>query len=271
MTDVHQQPPSSSMHQRARRLSKSGSGADGRRGASPVRGTESFSLEAIPFQQSPAGAKPARLLTERQHLHLASIASRIQLPARSVIYSEESAAGWIYIVGSGVVKAFRHLPMGRRYIAAFVFRSDVFGLAENGLYVNTTQTVTAVTLYRLKTEVLADSLRRDADLQMKFVVKLTHELREAQRRAIVLSRRDAAGRVAMFLSMLEKHTPCALARSTVDLPMSRSDIADYLGLTLEAVSRATRKLEQQGIVGFDVPHTAHILDRRRFEHLVKTF
>ena len=110
-------------------------------------------------------------------------------------------------------------------------------------------------------------LLHDAALQFQLFVKLTHQLREAGRRAIVLGRRDAAGRFAMFLTMLLQHPPCTLRSTTVPVPMSRSDIADYLGLSLEAVSRATRTLTRDGIIDFADRHTVRIRDRAALDRL----
>ena len=86
-------------------------------------------------------------------------------------------------------------------------------------------------------------LRRDPELQLAFLCKVTHELREAQRRAMAIGRRDAAGRLAMFLIMLRDHLGGRDADpNCVPLVMSRSDIADFLALSLEAMSRASADL-----------------------------
>ncbi len=97
--------------------------------------------------------------------------------------------------------------------------------------------------------------------------KVTYELREAQRRSIVLTRRDAAGRLAMFLIMLARTNPRESTPNLIDMPMSRIDIADYLGLTPEAVSRATRRLKQHGVIAFDDRHRVRVLDRKRLDEL----
>jgi CRP-like cAMP-binding protein len=150
---------------------------------------------------------------------------------------------------------------------SFWYPKDVFGLASNGLYVRTAQAVTAATLYRIETDVLVDTLRHDAELQFRFLCKVTHELREAQRQAIIRSRRDAVGRLAMFLRHLERSSRERHHAGDIDLPMSRSDVASYLDLSLESVSRATGKLERRGIVSFPDRHSAHVLDRLQFERL----
>ena len=75
---------------------------------------------------------------------------------------------------------------------------DLFGLAENRRYVNAVETLVRTTFYRLPVEELAALLKQDGDMQFVFLSKVTHELREAQRRSTLMARRDAAGRLAMF-------------------------------------------------------------------------
>jgi CRP-like cAMP-binding protein len=111
-------------------------------------------------------------------------------------------------------------------------------------------------------------LRQDADLEFQFVCKLVHELRQSQRKAIIVARRDAPGRIAMFVDMLRR-TPVNEGRpqDVVEMPMTRSDIGDFLNLAHESVSRACKRLGNMGIIEFK-KGTAHILDRARFDKLV---
>jgi CRP/FNR family transcriptional regulator len=224
------------------------------------------SLRAVPFEAGGA-QEVVQLLSKRHQMQLAGISTRLRLPARMVVYREESAAQWVFIIAQGVIKSYRDLPSGRRRVMAFLFQDDIFGLAESGHYVNTTQAVTPVTLYRIELPTLTAMLRRDSELQFQFLCKLTDVLRSSFRKQILIGRRDAAGRVAMFLRMLEQETCHKGEESDIDIPMSRSDIANYLGLSLEAVSRACRALEQKGIVDFVGRHSARILNRARFDKL----
>lgn len=207
------------------------------------------------------------LLSESQRRQLAGLATRVSLPTRTIVFREDTPLEWIFLASDGVLKAFRELPSGKRRVAAFLFPGDLFGLAEDGRYVNTVQSVTPAIVYRIPTDALTEMLRRDPELQFQFLTKVTHALRQGQRHAIVLTRRDAAGRMAMFLHMLEKDLGGGRL-GVIPLPMSRTDVAEYLGLTLESVSRATSALSRRGIVTFEGGHTAHVIDRLRFEKLV---
>jgi CRP/FNR family transcriptional regulator len=217
------------------------------------------SLSAVRFIGSADGR--TRLLTDHQREILRQIATRLELPARAVLYREGTSRRYIYICADGVVKSYRDLPSGKRRIATFLFSTDVFGLAENGSYVHTTQTLNPAVVYRFDVDELSELLRRDGELQFQFLCKVTCELREAQRHAILIGRRDAIGRLAMFLLMLRRNQPAAADRPTaIALPMSRSDIADFLGLSLEAVSRASSGLVRRGLIAFESRHLVQILD-----------
>ena len=225
------------------------------------------SIKAIPFLKGTT-TTATELLTERQREALVRIGTRLRLPSRMVIYREDVPADWVFAVVEGAVKSYRDLPSGKRTIGAFLFAKDLFGLAENGKYVATTQAITRVTLYRLPIDALTELLMHDPALQFQFLAKVTHELRDAQRRAILINRRDAVGRLAMFITMMRGELQHVAATDReVPLPMSRSDIASYLGLSLESVSRAAAELERRGIVEFESRHLARILDPARLAKL----
>lgn len=224
-------------------------------------------LRGAPFLR-PSSSDEIRLTT-RQRETLATIAMRLRLPARRVIYAADTPAEWVYAVAEGVVKCYRELPSGKRVVCAFLFPRDLFGLAENGTYVNFAQTVTPVTLFRLPLTELAQLLRHDGDLQFHFLSKITHELRESQRRSVLLGRRDAAGRLAMFLAIMADHAPLETRHTPfIALPMTKSDIAGFVNLSLESVSRACAELERDGIVTFKDRHCARILNGPMFSRLV---
>jgi CRP-like cAMP-binding protein len=224
-------------------------------------------FRAIPFLKTDADTETIRLTT-RQREQLAQLGVRVRVPPRKVIYREDSEAQWVFAVIDGAVKCYRELPSGKRALCAFLFAKDLFGLAEQGRYLNSAQAIGPVTLYRFPLNHLTFLLKQDAELQFKFLAKVTQELRESQRRAILISRRDATGRFAMFLALMsERADKCARDRHEVPLPMSRSDIADFLGLSLETVSRATADLERRGLVEFENRHLARIIDRARLSKL----
>jgi CRP-like cAMP-binding protein len=223
------------------------------------------SLRAVPF--TPGGGEQ-QLLTHGQREQLLQIAVRIRLPARMMVYRENSPAEWVFAINDGCVKCYRDLPSGKRALCSFLFGQDLFGLAENGRYMNTVQAITNVTLYRLSLIELTQLIKQDGELQFQFLSKVTHELRAAHRRAILINRRDAVGRFAMFIAMMASPGPVPVTGQEVPLPMARSDIADYLGLSLESVSRSASELERTGLVKFENRHLARIVDGVKLARLV---
>ena len=226
--------------------------------APPLRAESFFKTDADP-----------PLLTDRQREELARIGTRLRLPARTMIYREGAGADAVFAIAEGVVKTYRDMPSGKRIVTSFLFERDLFGLAQKGKYVNAAQAITRVTLYRLPLKELTVLLKHDNDMQFQFLVKLTHALRESQRRGVLVSRRDAAGRLAMFIALMAEQGGPAVADShVVPLPMTRSDIAAFLNLSLESVSRATAELKRKGIIGFEGRHAARILDLPALSKLV---
>jgi len=223
-------------------------------------------LMAIPFLKT-AGTEPVELLSDAQRQQLVRSAAVRHFPARTIVYRADTAADSVFVIAEGVVKSYRDLASGRRRIAAFFFARDLFGLAEAGHYVNTVQTVTPVRAYEISFDALTELFQREPAIEMQFLCKVVHVLREAQHHSIIIGRRDAVGRLAMLLRLLQKQSLPRGRSRDIAVPMSRSDIASYLGLSLEAVSRASRRLELQGMVEFVGRHQVRILDRQRFETL----
>jgi CRP/FNR family transcriptional regulator, anaerobic regulatory protein len=212
-------------------------------------------------------AEERRALTLRERHKLASVATKMQLPRGYIIYREDDLSESLYIVGGGVVVSYVDLPSGQRRVAGFRFKTDIFGLAKRGRYVNTTRTVTPATVFRIPVETLTEILRLDGELEFQFLCKVVDDLRRAQRKNIIVARRDAAGRIAMFLELVRESAVDAPKGNRIELPMTRSDIGAFLNLTTETVSRACRRLKEEGTVEFDRTG-AQIINRRRFDELV---
>ena len=208
-----------------------------------------------------------QILTEKQRTELGSIATEVRLKRGVNVYEANAPAHSVFIVKEGMIKAFQDLANGKQRVLAFLFAGDVFGLAEGGYYVNSTQTVVPTTCFKIPIGALREMFRRDGELELQFLVKMTHELREAQRHQIILTRLGAHERVAMFLRMLQRRDVHESSR--IEVAMSRLDMARYLGLSSEAISRATARLSREGIVAFPSLHVAQVINRSRFERLAR--
>lgn len=234
----------------------------------PPRVKAGPAISAVPFLAS-SNSRTVPLLGERERCLLAEIASMIQFKRGATIYREGDRADFIYSIAQGVVEAYQTSFEGRRHIATFLFADDLFGLAENGVYVNEARAVTATTAYRMPIKAFNELTRHEPLLDHSLLVKLTHELREAQRHGLILARHDALGKIVLFIGMLERLADQRMRNTkAIYLPMLRSNIADYVGLSLPAVSRAFHTLVSRGIIRFSDRRHLEIVDRARFEELI---
>lgn len=208
------------------------------------------------------------LSAEEQAL-LAVIATVVRYKKGEKIYEEGGRAEAVFNLIAGVVKSYRKLPDGRQHIVGFLFPRDLVGLAENGKYVNSVEAVTAVSLYRIPTSALETRLRRHPNLDFQVIAKLCHDLRETQRHAFLLSKQHAIAKVGLFIQMLET-SQAAQGQITgeVYLPMTRSDIGAYAGVSPEAVSRSFRDLVLHGAITFRDRRHVKITDRAQLEAAV---
>jgi len=220
------------------------------------------SIHAVPLTNT----GPTLRLTARDREHLATIATMMRVGPGTVFYERGSHAGWIYNIASGTVCSFRPLPNGAERVNAFLFAEDLFGLARRGVYVNSTRAVTPVAAFKFPIDALSGLLMGNAPLQFRFLCKITHTLREAQRRALVLTRRDPVERVAVFLAMMEEAQGGPRAADTaIELPMSVRDIANFVHLTPGSVEAAFDALESQGIIERAAGGAVTVRDRARFD------
>jgi CRP-like cAMP-binding protein len=208
-------------------------------------------------------------LSARQKSHLDLISSNQRLSAWTHIYERGEPAVWVYQVLEGVVSTFREMRTGRPHITGFLFERDLFGLAVNGLYASSARAVTRVKVRRAPADQLKALLQRDPELEFGMICKLTAAIRHAQRHTIAVGRRSPLERVAMFISMMEQaQVQIDQPPDVIDVPMSASDIADYLRLQVDALRRSFRELERRSIIVPEAPHRLHILDRDAFNRLL---
>lgn len=222
------------------------------------------SIRAIPLTNT----GPELRLNARDREHLATIGTIMRVGSGTVFYERGSQAGWIYNIISGTICSFRPLPDGSERIAAFLFAEDLFGLARKGVYVNSTRAVTPVSAYKFPIDALSGLLMGNAGLQFRFLCKITHTLREAQHRALVLTRRDPVERVAAFLAMMEyAQGDKRPGDTTISLPMSQRDIANFLNLTTGSVDAALDALQASAIIARNEDGSVRVRDRERFSEL----
>ena len=163
------------------------------------------------------------------------------------IFGEAEPAEYVYQVVEGAVRSYKLLSDGRRQIGAFHLIGDIFGL-ENGLQHRfTAEAIVDTTVRLVKRISLEQVAEADAMVALDLLSMTTSNLQHAENHMLLLGRKTSLERVAAFLLEMDRRLSPTGAMA---LPMYRRDIADYLGLTLETVSRALSCLHEKGIIDF---------------------
>ena len=169
--------------------------------------------------------------------------------ARNVeIYGENEPADYLYKVVSGVVRTCRFMADGRRQIAAFYLPGEIFGLEIEDTHVLSAEAVVESQILAVRHLALPFD-RWDYGETSETWELMRHELRRTRDHVILLGL-TAYERVVRFLLEIAERSRC---HNRVELAMSRRDIADYLGLTIETVSRMLTQLESQGAIAIPEP------------------
>lgn len=181
----------------------------------------------------------------------------------SEIYGDGEAAEYVYQVVSGAVRTYKILSDGRRQIGAFYLPGDVFGLEVGKRHELSAEAICNSTVSVIKRSSLSRMAQDDADIAQALWTLTAVELRRAQKHALLLVR-NAQERVASFLLEMADRSSRA---GSVELPMSRQDIADYLGLTIETVSRTLSLLEDQAAISLASVRRVHLTNVRELRRL----
>ena len=199
-------------------------------------------------------------LRGRELDRLAPIVSRIPVAAGQTLVQEGDEAEAVYNIIEGTVRLFKLLPDGRRQITGFLFSSDFIGLALRDRYAYSVEAVSDSVVCRfprLKLEALFEEMPR---LENSLLDRASNELVAAQDQILLLGRKTAMERLASFLLTLAARQGIAGKGAVLALPMTRTDIADYLGLTIETVSRSITKLRNEGLIDTPGIHAITLLD-----------
>jgi len=180
---------------------------------------------------------------------LASIAAVTEVPAGQGFIDEGEPANCFFNITAGTAKLFKLLPDGRRQITGFVGPGHFLGLAVSATYAFSAEAVERVRFCRFQRAALRHLLDEFPLMEKRLLEAAATELVAAQEQMLLLGRKTARERLASFLLMQSRQgLPCGHARRQFKLPMTRSDIADYLGLTIETVSRTLTRLRSEGVI-----------------------
>jgi CRP/FNR family transcriptional regulator, nitrogen fixation regulation protein len=182
------------------------------------------------------------------------------------IFGEAEPAEYVYQVVDGAVRSYKLLSDGRRQINAFHLVGDIFGLETDGIHRFTAEAIVETTVRLVKRVSLAHVAEQDATVARDLLNMTATNLQHAENHMLLLGRKTSLERVAAFLLEMDRRLTAA---GVMALPMCRRDIADYLGLTLETVSRALSLLHDKGMLGFlgQTQRQIVLLDRPKLAEL----
>ena len=199
----------------------------------------------------PAGRKPAASDS------LTPIGVPMSFGRNAEIYAEGETSGYVYKVVSGVVRVSKLLPDGRRQISAFHLPGEMFGFEAEDIHHASAEAVVPTKVVAFKWEGVLSTGKQSASFVRELLNLTVLGLRHTQDLLLLLGRKSALERLTAFLLEMDARTG---SKGVLDLAMPRHDIADYLGLTLETVSRMFAELKEMGMVRLESARRVHLLD-----------
>jgi CRP/FNR family nitrogen fixation transcriptional regulator len=200
-------------------------------------------------------------------LALEQIGTRRGFARDEAIYAESDLSDCWYRMVCGTVRICKLLADGRRHIAGFCFAGDCFGLPASGTRIASAEAVGDVVVARYPQRAADRLIDENPLLVRRLYDRTLRELTHAQTHMLLLGRMTASERVASFLLEISERQD---APRVLDLPMSRNDIADYLGLTIETVCRVLSGFRRNGVIAIPTSHRIELCDRQVLETLCET-
>jgi CRP/FNR family transcriptional regulator, anaerobic regulatory protein len=195
-------------------------------------------------------------------------APSVDFEAGETVVFEGDRAANVYSLTSGLLRLSKLLPDGRRQIAGFLFPGDFLGITMEEEHAFTAEAVAPSVLCRFPRKHCDRFVADHPELERRLYAVAAHELAAARQQLVLLGRKTATERVASFLLMLASRCPSEGA-DEVELPMSRADIADYLGLRIETVSREISALKAVRIIQLTGRQTFRVIDRSLLQQLAE--
>ena len=174
------------------------------------------------------------------------------LEAKEHLFCEGDAATHVYQVELGHICIYRMLPDGRRQVVDFAYPGDIIGLGALTEHCDSAQAMERTIVRATPLATLHEMAQNDTRLGLKLYEAMARELMAARELLFTVSQRTAAERVAAFLLALSRrNVRRGQSPDEIVLPMTRMDIADFLGLTIETVSRTLTKLRLEGVIDLE--------------------
>jgi CRP/FNR family nitrogen fixation transcriptional regulator len=187
----------------------------------------------------------------------------MRLARNNEIYGEHEPAEYLYQVISGTVRTYRTLDNGRRQISAFYFPGDIFGVEAGDVHLSSADAICDAEILVAKRSAVMARAENEKTIARQLWMLTVRELQRVQEHSLVLIK-SAEERVAGFLIEMAGRNSSGAA---VELPMSRQDIADYLGLTIETVSRTFSQFAHAGTIALENSRRVQLRNRPALNRL----
>ncbi len=219
----------------------------------------------------PARSKSVCAAAEINELdRLGGLVAPQQLMAGDTLIEEGDEATHLFTVTAGSMKVFKLLHDGRRQVTGFLFQGDFLGLAFRDTYTYSAEALTDTTICRFPRRQFDGFIKTRPAMERRLLAMASNELAAAQDQMVVLGRKTAQERVASFLlGLIRRQERLGRDGKAIRLTMTRSDIADYLGLTTETVSRTFTNLRADGFIELDGTTLVRALDREALRHIAE--
>ncbi|MET1162440.1 MAG: Crp/Fnr family transcriptional regulator, partial [Pseudoxanthomonas sp.] len=201
---------------------------------------------------------------------LDAMAGDVRLQAGQMLAREGDVRRYVFTVTSGALRRIRVLPDGRRLVAGFLMPGDFIGFSGASHYRHSIEAISDSVLCSIAQADMRGLCELHPGLEHELLERACVELDATRNNLMALARMTPLERLAGFLlDMAARRQRQGIAGNDLVLPMTRADIADYLGLTVETVSRSFTKLRQDGMIAASDPHHIGLLDSERLRALAE--
>jgi CRP/FNR family transcriptional regulator len=177
------------------------------------------------------------------------------------LFHEGDPATRVFTLTRGTLKLYKLLADGRRHVTGFMYPGDFLGISVDDEHAFTAEALEETKLCWFPRNRFDDFVEEHPSMERELYRTAAHELAAAQRQMLLLGRKTATERLATFILSLADRLERGSRAKTVRLPMSRSDIADYLGLTKETVSRVLSAMKRDRLVRLQAIDEVELIDR----------
>lgn len=188
-------------------------------------------------------------LDDKMFASLNHIRTDKTIKANQVLFEEGDNRKFVYTLREGMLRLVTSLSDGRRQILGFLAPGDFIGLIDERCYTQTAEAVVESRLCCFRKDALDEVMEKSPEMRHTLLCMTRRSLKEARENQFLLGRMTPLEKMASFLVICSRRArEAGLPDNPVHLAMNRTDIADYLGLTVETVSRSFSKLKAQGLI-----------------------